>query len=103
MAWQGEAGCGRRSLVETAAGRYKAIIGPELRARMMPAQQGEAGMAVAVLNRMIRVAKLVSVRVARYRERAGPVLSARLYPCANAGGQQTFSRAAQRSPPICRR
>ena len=35
-----------------------------LRARGLPAQQGEAAIAVRVLNRMIRVAKPVSVRVA---------------------------------------
>ncbi len=41
-----------------------AIIGPRLRARTLPAQQGEAAIAVQVLNRMIRVAKPISVRVA---------------------------------------
>jgi hypothetical protein len=30
----------------------------------LPAQQGEAGIAVEVLNRMVRVAKPVSVRLA---------------------------------------
>src|SRR3712207_914649 len=64
MAWQKATGYGRRSLAETAVGRYKAIIGPKLRARTLPAQQGEAAMAIEVLNRMIRVAKPVSVRVA---------------------------------------
>src|ERR671933_1164228 len=64
MAWQKTTGYGRRSLAETAVGRYKAIIGPKLRARSLPAQQGEAAIAVAVLNRMIRVAKPISVRVA---------------------------------------
>jgi hypothetical protein len=64
MAWQRATGYGRRSLVETAVGRYKAIIGPKLRARMLPAQQGEAAMAVEVLNRMSRVAKPVSTRAA---------------------------------------
>ncbi len=54
----------RRSLAETAVGRFKAIIGPRLRARTLPAQRGEAAIAVRVLNRMIRVAKPVSVRVA---------------------------------------
>jgi hypothetical protein len=34
--------CGRRCLAETAVGRCKAIIGPKLRARILPAQQGEA-------------------------------------------------------------
>ena len=64
MAWQRATGYGRRSLAETAVGRYKAIVGPKLRARSLPAQQGEAAIAVAVLNRMIRVAKPISVRVA---------------------------------------
>src|SRR5918911_2035941 len=64
MAWQRATGYGRRSLAETAVGRFKAIIGPRLRARGLPAQQGEAAIAVAVLNRMIRVAKPISVRVA---------------------------------------
>ena len=64
MAWQKATGYGRRSHAETAVGRYKATIGPRLRARGLPAQQGEAAIAVEVLNRMIRVAKPVSVRAA---------------------------------------
>jgi hypothetical protein len=64
MAWQRATGYGRRSHAETAVGRYKAIIGPRLRARSLPAQQGEAAIAVEVLNRMLRVAKPVSVRAA---------------------------------------
>ncbi len=64
MAWQKATGYGRRSLAETAVGRYKAIIGPKLRARLLPAQQGEVAMAAEVLNRMIRAAKPMSVRVA---------------------------------------
>ena len=64
MAWQKATGYGRRSLAETAVGRHKAIIGPKLRARILPAQQSEAAMATEVLNRMIRVAKPVSTRVA---------------------------------------
>ncbi len=42
MAWQRATGYGRRSLAETAVRRHKAIIGPRLRARSLPAQQGEA-------------------------------------------------------------
>src|ERR671921_757811 len=64
MAWQRATGYGRRSLAETAVGRYKGIIGPKLRARVLPAQQGEVAIAAEVLNRMIRVAKPVSIRVA---------------------------------------
>jgi hypothetical protein len=62
MGWQRATGYGRRSLVETAIGRYKQLIGATLRARTLSGQQGEAAIAVAVLNRMIRVAKPVSVR-----------------------------------------
>ena len=64
MAWQRATGYGRRSHAETAVGRYKATIGPKPRARGLPAQRGEASIAVGVLNRMIRVAKPVSVRIA---------------------------------------
>ncbi len=46
----------------TAIGRYKHLIGPKLHARTLPGQQGEAALAVTVLNRMIRAAKPVSVR-----------------------------------------
>jgi hypothetical protein len=64
MAWQRATGYGRRSLGETAIGRYKHLIGPKLRARNLPGQQGEVGLAVQALNRMIRIAKPISVRVA---------------------------------------
>ena len=64
MAWQKATGYGRRSLAETGIGRYKAAIGPRLRARTLPGQQGEAALAVEVLNRLIRTAKPVSVRSA---------------------------------------
>ncbi len=64
MAWQKATGYGRRSHVETAVGRYKGPVGPRLRARTLSAQQGEAAIAAEVLNRMIRVAKPISVRVA---------------------------------------
>jgi hypothetical protein len=50
--------------METAAGRSKAIIGQRLRARSLLAQQGEAAIAIDVLNRMLQVAKLVSVSAA---------------------------------------
>jgi hypothetical protein len=64
MAWQKATGYGRRSLVETAIGRYKNIIGSRLRASAFAAQQGEIAIAVEALNRMTRVAKPISVRVA---------------------------------------
>ena len=64
MGWQRATGYGRRNQAETAMARYKHLIGPKLRARSLPAQKGEVAIAVAVLNRMIRTAKPVSVRVA---------------------------------------
>ncbi len=64
MAWQRATGYGRRSHAETAVGRYKGLIGPKLRARALPAQRGETAIAAEVLNRMIRAAKPISVRVA---------------------------------------
>ena len=60
--WQNVTGYGRRNHVETAVGRYKHLIGPKLRARSLPAQRGEVAIAVAVLNKMIKAAKPVSVR-----------------------------------------
>jgi len=64
MSWQKATGYGRRALAETAVGRYKGIIGPRLRARSFAAQQGEAAIAVAALNRMIQTARPISVRAA---------------------------------------
>jgi hypothetical protein len=63
-AWHKATGYGRRSLVETAIGRYKALIGPRLRARSFVNQKGEVALGCEVLNRMIRVAKPISVRIA---------------------------------------
>jgi hypothetical protein len=63
IAWQKTTGYGRRNLVETAIARYKSLVGAKLRARTPSNQQGEATIAVDVLNRMIRTAKPISVRV----------------------------------------
>jgi hypothetical protein len=62
MAWQKATGYGRRSLIETAIGRCKHIIGSTLRARSNDGQGGEVAIAVHALNRMIRIAKPISVR-----------------------------------------
>ena len=64
MGWQKATGYGRRNQAETAMARYKHLIGPKLRARSLPAQRGEVAIAVTALNRMIRTAKPVSVRLA---------------------------------------
>src|SRR3954463_9424898 len=62
LAWQVATGYGRRSLVETTMGRYKALIGPRLRARGCAAEQTEAAIGVAVLNRMSAAGRPDSVR-----------------------------------------
>jgi len=60
--WQEETDYGQRALVETAMGRYKAIIGPRLQARSFSGQQAEAAVGVAVLNRMLDAGRPNSVR-----------------------------------------
>ena len=62
MKWQVSTDYGKRSLVETAVGRYKSIIGPRLRARLFPAQQTEVAIGCAVLNRMLACSRPKSVR-----------------------------------------
>jgi hypothetical protein len=56
---------GKRTLVEPTMGRYKALIGPWLRARGFAAQQTEAAIGVAVLNQMLAAGRPDSVRRAR--------------------------------------
>ena len=46
-------------------GRYKALIGPRLRARGFAAQQTEATIGVPVLNRMLAAGRPKSFRVQR--------------------------------------
>jgi hypothetical protein len=62
LAWQKATNYGQRSLVETTMGRYKALIGPRLRARGFDAQQTEAAIGVAVLNQMLAAGRPESVR-----------------------------------------
>jgi hypothetical protein len=62
LGWQKETDYGRRALVETAMGRYKAILGPCPRARSFSGQQAEAAVGVAVLNRMLGTGRPDSVR-----------------------------------------
>jgi len=64
MGWQRVTDHGRRSQAGTAMSRHEHLIGPKLRARSLPAQQGEAATAVALLNTMLRTAKPVPVRIA---------------------------------------
>jgi hypothetical protein len=46
-------------------GRYKRIIGPQLRAQPFAGQQTEAAIGVAVLNRMLEVIYPDSVRFSK--------------------------------------
>jgi hypothetical protein len=62
LAWQASTGYGQRSLVEMTMGRYKTLIGPRLRARGFAAQQTEASIGMAVLNRMLAAGRPDSVR-----------------------------------------
>jgi hypothetical protein len=63
--WQKATDYGRRSLVETTMGRFKALIGPRLRARGFAAQQTEAAVGVVVLNQMLAAGRPDSVRRTR--------------------------------------
>jgi Transposase DDE domain len=62
LAWQAATDYGQRALIETTMGRYKSLIGPRLRARGFAAQQTEAAIGVAVLNRMLAAGRPDSVR-----------------------------------------
>jgi hypothetical protein len=62
LKWQTSTGYGKRALAETAMGRYKGVIGPRLRARSFRAQQNEAAIGVAILNRMLACGCPKSVR-----------------------------------------
>ena len=65
LAWQKATDYGRRSLVETTMGRYKAVIGSRLRARGFNAQKTEVAIGVAALNRMLEAGRPDSVRCQR--------------------------------------
>jgi hypothetical protein len=65
LAWQKSTDYGKRSLVETPMGRYKALIGPRLRARGFAAQQTAAATGVVVLNQMLAAGRPASVRCKR--------------------------------------
>jgi hypothetical protein len=65
LAWQVATNYGQRSLVETTMGRYKALTGPWLRVRSLAAQQTEAAIGVAALNRMLAAGRPKSVRCQR--------------------------------------
>ena len=57
VAWQSASGYNQRSRVETLMGRWKAIIGPKLKARSFAAQTTEANIGVRVLNKMTELGR----------------------------------------------
>jgi len=65
LGWQEVTGYGRRALVETTMGRYKALIGNRLRARNEAGPRTEAEVGAVVLNRMLAAGRPNSVRSAR--------------------------------------
>ncbi len=50
--WRIESGYSKRSKVETTFHRYKAIVGPAMRARGLAAQRVEAKIGCTILNTM---------------------------------------------------
>jgi len=63
LAWQKENEYGLRSHVELCILRYKKIIGPNMKAREIPQQKTEGGIASRVLNRMTSLGMPISVKV----------------------------------------
>ena len=63
MTWQKDTGYGQRSRGEAQIGRYKHVIGPQLRSRKMESQTIESRIAVSALNRMTRLRRAVYQRV----------------------------------------
>jgi hypothetical protein len=65
MAWQASSGYNQqRSRVETQMGRWKAVIGPKLKARRFENQQTEAKIGVAILNKMTGLGRPVFEQIA---------------------------------------
>ena len=62
--WQKATGYNRRALAEATIGRFKRVIGDELRSRTDQRQATEMNVAVAVLNRMLELGRPKSVRIA---------------------------------------
>jgi hypothetical protein len=57
MAWRKASGYNQRSRGETLMGRWKAVIGPKLKARAFEKQKTEAKIGVRVLNRMTELGR----------------------------------------------
>lgn len=63
MAWQKVNDDGQRSRAEAQIGRYKGVIGPNLKSRKMEAQITETQIAVKALNRMTDLGRAAYQRV----------------------------------------
>jgi hypothetical protein len=61
--WYANSGYSRRSLVENAVFRYKAILGQAMRSRSLSGQRVEVNLARKILNRMTRLGVPDSVKV----------------------------------------
>ena len=57
MAWQKASGYNQRSRGETLMGRWKAVIGPKLKARTFENQKTEAKIGVRILNRVTELGR----------------------------------------------
>ena len=64
LAWQKSTGYNQRSRGETQMGRWKAVIGPKLKARDLENQKTEAWIGVRVLNRMTELGRPKFERIA---------------------------------------
>lgn len=64
ISWQKASGYNQRSRIETQMGRWKAVIGPKLKARNFTSQKTEANIGVRVLNRMTALGRPCFARTA---------------------------------------
>ena len=64
MAWQKASGYTKRARAETALSRFKRVIGDGLRSRTDERRATEVGVAVHVLNRMLKLGRPTYVRIA---------------------------------------
>ena len=64
MGWQKASGYNRRALVEATISHFKRVIGGGLRSRTDQRQATEMTVAVAVLNRMLKLGRPKSIRIA---------------------------------------
>jgi hypothetical protein len=103
LGWQEVTGYGRRALVETTIGRYKAVIGTRLRARNEASCRTEAAVGAAVPNRMLAAGGPSSVRSARgaARDRGHRGLLVLSPQRNNASPHRIGASDSQITPPWC--